>query len=557
LSFETLDLHPKLLQAIQTIGFTNPTEIQEKVFPVVMEGRDLMAIAETGSGKTVAFLLPALQKLLDSPTHTEGRGPKVLILTPTRELADQVTADIKRMVKFTHLQYGTITGGVPYPAQEQMLRKPLDLLVATPGRLIDHMSKNRVDFSRLQLFILDEADRMLDMGFMKDIERVLDHLPELCQVMLFSATLEEPIQKIARHFMQEPFVVQLSTGKQAPKLIKQRIHQADDFNHKRALLTHLLEEPEMWQAIVFISTKRGVDDLVDDLSSQGIACAALHGDMKQSKRTQTIERMRKGKIRVLIATDVAARGIDVKKLSHVINFDLPRTVEDYVHRIGRTGRCGEEGIAISLVGPKDWQLLSRIEKYTNQPLERAVIAGLEPKYAAPKFGNHYSNEGGNRGRRRGGNSGSYAKDSSREESRSRSPRRGTSYNDKPNYSRTTDDKSSYVRRERPAHGRSSYNTEESSVRRERSTFGRSSETRNNESRVGSRTRDLRLSDAYVRRERPNFANSAEELAPRRSRSTSTHARSRDAHVDLGNESSRMRKERTFKKARTRKQEYST
>jgi superfamily II DNA/RNA helicase len=374
-----LNIHPKLQQAINALGYKIPTEIQRLAIPEVINGKDLIASAETGAGKTVAFGLPALQQLISHPPITEGRGPRVLILTPTRELAGQITDSIADLSKFANFRFGIITGGVPYPAQEQLLRRPLDILVATPGRLMDHMSRNRVDFSRLEMFILDEADRMLDMGFVKDMEHIAAALPAKHQTLLFSATLEGEVQRISRKFLKDPVCIQLAIATKKHTLISQRVHLVDNWNHKRALLSHILEEADMWQAIVFTATKRGADDLVEELSSQGVICAALHGDMKQSKRSRTLEQMHRGRLRVLVATDVAARGLDVKKLSHVVNFDLPRTGEDYVHRIGRTGRCGEKGVAISLVGPKDGPLLAQIERFTAQKLERQVIPGFEPR----------------------------------------------------------------------------------------------------------------------------------------------------------------------------------
>lgn len=374
-----LKVHPKLQQAIKALGYKIPTEIQRLAIPVVMSGKDLIASAETGSGKTVAFGLPALQRLLENPPRTEGRGPRVLILTPTRELAGQITDAIAGLSKFANFRFGIITGGVAYPAQEQLLRRPLDILIATPGRLMDHMSRNRVDFSRLEMFILDEADRMLDMGFVKDMEHIAAALPAEHQTLLFSATLEGEVQRISRKFLKNPICIQLAISTKKHTLISQRVHLVDNWNHKRALLTHILEKADVWQAIVFTATKRGADDLVEELASQGVVCAALHGDMKQSKRSRTLEQMHRGRLRVLVATDVAARGLDVKKLTHVVNFDLPKTAEDYVHRIGRTGRCGEKGTAISLVGPKDGALLAQIERFTAQKLERHVIPGFEPR----------------------------------------------------------------------------------------------------------------------------------------------------------------------------------
>ncbi len=373
-----LNVHPKLQQAIKALGYKIPTEIQKLAIPEVIKGKDILASAETGSGKTVAFALPALHRLMANPPAVNGRGPRVLILTPTRELASQITDAIANLSKFANFRFGIITGGVGYPAQEQLLRRPLDILVATPGRLMDHMSRNRVDFSRLEMFILDEADRMLDMGFVGDMEHIAAALPIKHQTLLFSATLEGEVQRISRKFLKDPVCIQLAVATKKHTLISQRVHLVDNWNHKRALLSHILEDANMWQAIVFTATKRGADDLVDELISQGVPCAALHGDMKQSQRSRTIEKMHRG-LRVLVATDVAARGLDIKKLSHVVNFDMPKTGEDYTHRIGRTGRCGEKGTAISFVGPKDGALLAQIERFTGQKLERQVVPGFESK----------------------------------------------------------------------------------------------------------------------------------------------------------------------------------
>ncbi len=345
-----------------------------------------MASADTGTGKTMAFVVPIIHQLLTASIKKPGAGPRVLILTPTRELAEQVTDCIRKLSRFTDLRFGSITGGVSYYAQENLLRKPFDILVATPGRLLDHMNQGRVNFSRIEMLVLDEADRMLDMGFMKDIEKILKSLPAERQILLFSATLEGSVLQVARRILKNPDCVKLASCSKPNELISQIVHQADDSKHKFALLSHLLEQTEVWQAIVFTATKRAAESLAYDLCSKQIMCAPLHGDMKQSKRTQTLNRMRRGQIRVLIATDVAARGLDVKAVSHVINYDLPKSAEDYIHRIGRTGRAGETGTAISLVEPKDWRQLVMIERFTGQQLNRTVIAGLEPKAGKMAFG---------------------------------------------------------------------------------------------------------------------------------------------------------------------------
>ncbi|WP_127478146.1 DEAD/DEAH box helicase [Sulfurivermis fontis] len=377
MSFAELNLDTSLLRAVEACGFTAPTEIQRQAIPAAIEGRDLMASAQTGTGKTAAFVLPALQRLLQ-PSAVHGRGPRVLVLTPTRELAQQVTGAINDFGRQMRVRAGTIVGGEPYGPQMKLLDRPVDFLIATPGRLLDHMSRGRIDFSRLELLVLDEADRMLDMGFIDDVEQIAAAAPATRQTLLFSATLEGDIQRVAQRLLREPVRIQVAGVKVKHESIEQRIHLADDFKHKNALLSHLLNDQELSQCVVFTATKKGADELAMQLEDQGHAAAALHGDMHQKQRQRTVERMKRGHVRVLVATDVAARGLDIKGISHVINFDLPMQAEDYVHRIGRTGRGGASGIAVSLVGPQERFLLGRIEKLTGQRLERHVIAGLEP-----------------------------------------------------------------------------------------------------------------------------------------------------------------------------------
>lgn len=373
------------MRAVAASGYTTPTEVQDQAIPVAMEGRDLMTSAQTGTGKTAIFVLAALQRLIAPPT-IRGRGARVLVLTPTRELALQVTQAVHQLGRFTHPRAGTIVGGVPYGPQDKLLRMPLDFLVATPGRLLDHMQQGRVDFSRVELFVLDEADRMLDMGFIDDVDRIASAVPKLRQTMLFSATLESKVQGIALRILRDPARIELARVKERHAAIEQRVHRADGLGHKQALLAHLLGDREVSRAIVFTATKRGAEQVAAIVAAQGHACAALHGDMSQGTRNRTMERMRHGGLRVLVATDVAARGLDIKSVSHVINFDLPMTAEDYVHRIGRTGRCGLSGIAISLVSPQDGDKLACIEHFTGQHLERQVIPGLEPVIPEPRKG---------------------------------------------------------------------------------------------------------------------------------------------------------------------------
>jgi superfamily II DNA/RNA helicase len=383
LSFTNLMLDEALLRAIENCGFTSPTDIQLQAIPPALSGRDLMASAQTGTGKTAAFVLPALHRLLHTPAMP-GHGPRVLILTPTRELATQVSEAIRELGKQTRLRTASIVGGTPYPPQIKMLRAPLDILVATPGRLIDHFEQGRLDFSRLEMLVLDEADRMLDMGFIDDVERIAAALPKTRQTLLFSATLEGEVRKVAQRLLNEPERIQINGVKDSHASITQHLHQADDISHKHALLSHHLNQEIVSQAVVFTATKRAADELSARLREQGHRSAALHGDMNQGARRRTVEQMRRGQCRVLVATDVAARGIDIRGISHVFNFDLPMSAEDYIHRIGRTGRGGASGIAVSLVGPQDWGKLAQIERLTGASIQRQTISGLEPRRPEPK-----------------------------------------------------------------------------------------------------------------------------------------------------------------------------
>jgi len=383
LSFNQLSLDPVLLRAIERSGFSEPTDIQRQAIPLALAGRDLLASAQTGTGKTAAFVLPALQRLL-TPSPAAGRGPRVLILTPTRELATQVTDAIRALGHYTRLSSGSVVGGMPYPPQQQLLRRPLDLLVATPGRLLDHMARGRVDFSRLELLVLDEADRMLDMGFLDAVEQIAAATPATRQTLLFSATFEGPIQRVAERLLKTPARVQIAPVTARHESITQRLHQADDFLHKMALLEHILRDEATQQAIVFTATKKGADELCERLRERGHRCAALHGDMSQYQRRNAVEQLRRRRVDVLVATDVAARGLDIRGLSHVVNFDLPNAPEDYVHRIGRTGRGGDTGTAIALVTRQDWPKLVRIERLIGQKIERAIIQGLEPRFGEPR-----------------------------------------------------------------------------------------------------------------------------------------------------------------------------
>ena len=397
-TFESLNLHPLILRAIEESGYTNATPIQAQAIPEVMAGHDLMASAQTGTGKTAAFSLPALN-LLATPHASKSRGPRILVLVPTRELAAQVNEAARKYGKFIRARTVSIVGGMPYPLQNKLLSQPLDILVATPGRLLDHMERGRIDMSRLQMLILDEADRMLDMGFMPDVERICASLPAERQTLLFSATLDGNIGRIAHQILRNPKTIQIATQTEKHENIEQRLHFVDDMTHKNKLLEHLLIAPEVNQVIVFTSTKRHADLLAEDLYAAGHKTAALHGDMTQGARNRTLTKLRHGDVKVLVATDVAARGIDVAGITHVINYDLPKFAEDYVHRIGRTGRAGNTGIAISFASNMDRHQVRKIEQFTGQRLEASVIAGFEPKRAAPR------NDGPSRSGRPGERSG--------------------------------------------------------------------------------------------------------------------------------------------------------
>ncbi len=381
-SFRDFGLADSLLQGLTRQNYLHPTEIQARAIPAALEGRDVLASAQTGTGKTAAFALPVLQRL-QTPSQRRGNGPRALVLTPTRELAAQVEKVIRQLGAATRLRMGVIVGGVSMGPQERLLRAPLDVLVATPGRLIDHMEQGRLDFSRLEIFVLDEADRMLDMGFIRPVKRIAAALPAARQTLLFSATLEGTVTEIARQLLRDPVRVQLASVKVRHEGITQRIHLAANPEHKHALLAHLLADPALTQAIIFTATKRGADKLAKRLAAHGHSCAPLHGNMRQNARQRTVDSLHSGKVQLLVATDVAGRGIDLLGVSHVINFDLPTVAEDYIHRIGRTGRNGATGIAISLVGPQDNDKLRAIERLTGQRLERQELQGVAAVAAVP------------------------------------------------------------------------------------------------------------------------------------------------------------------------------
>ncbi|CAM5222346.1 Superfamily II DNA/RNA helicase OS=Castellaniella defragrans OX=75697 GN=HNR28_000115 PE=3 SV=1 [Castellaniella defragrans] len=382
MSFDSLGLCPALVSALREHGITTPTPVQAATIPHALAHHDLMVSSETGSGKTAAFMLPALERL-SGHTSPGGRGVGILVLTPTRELAQQIADATKSYgAHLEGLRVATVVGGMPYGAQIKALSRRVDVLVATPGRLLDHLQARRVNLSTVQTLVLDEADRMLDMGFVEDIETIVGRTPDTRQTLLFSATLDNTVARLAARMMHDPQRIEIATPRQQHAHITQHLLYADDRAHKLRLLDHLLRDASMDQAIVFTATKRGADELAGLLTDEGFAAAALHGDMNQRQRTRTLGWLQKGRVRVLVATDVAARGIDVQTISHAINYDLPLKAEDYVHRIGRTGRAGRDGQAITLAVHAERQKVRRIEHFIGQDIPTETIAGLEPRQSA-------------------------------------------------------------------------------------------------------------------------------------------------------------------------------
>jgi len=377
MTFAELKLHHSILKGVDASGYTTPTPIQELSIPVIIEGRDIIATAQTGTGKTAAFVLPALERLT-SPSKMPGRGPRVLVLAPTRELAAQVMDAAKKYGRGIKFRCGAILGGMPYREQLRLLSAPVDMIVATPGRLLDHLERGSVNLERLEMLILDEADRMLDMGFSEDMEKIVSKTPSNRQTLMFTATMESSVLKLAERMLRDPHRIELAVRTSSHALIEQRLHVADNTGHKKEMLRHILSDSTLKRAIIFSGTKRDADALAFELNRAGHPAAPLHGDMNQNARNRTIEKMRRGGIRVLVATDVAARGLDVNGISHVINFDLPRFAEDYVHRIGRTGRAGASGVAISFVSSSELSYLERIERFIGKKLPEQNIEGLAP-----------------------------------------------------------------------------------------------------------------------------------------------------------------------------------
>ncbi len=379
MSFSTLGLSDEIVRAVTARGYTEPTPIQMQAIPAILRGSDLLAGAQTGTGKTAGFTLPLLQRLSekrisDLPSHPPIRS---LILTPTRELAAQVEESVREYGKHLNLTSMAIFGGVNINPQIRRLKSRVDILVATPGRLLDHLQQRTIDLSHIEILVLDEADRMLDMGFIRDIRRILTKLPQRRQNLLFSATFSNEIKSLAQTILNNPVLIEVAPPKATTELIDQKVYRVAR-DRKSELLTHLIKQHNWFQVLVFTRTKHGADRLCKQLTQGGITALAIHGNKSQMVRTQTLAKFKDGKVQVLVATDIAARGIDISELPQVVNFDLPDVPEDYVHRIGRTGRAGTAGAALSLVCVDEYKLLADIEKQMKRSLPQEEVAGFEP-----------------------------------------------------------------------------------------------------------------------------------------------------------------------------------
>ena len=382
MSFDTLGLSEALVRAVKKAGYNNPTPIQKKAIPAILDGHDMMAAAQTGTGKTAGFTLPLLEILSDKRPR-KVKQTRSLIITPTRELAAQVEACVIKYGSFLKLKSAVVYGGVSIRKHIKQLEQGVDILVATPGRLLDLHRQGAINFDSVEMLVLDEADRMLDMGFLPDIKTILNGIPNEHQRLLFSATFSDNIRKLARTILYQPLEVSVAPRNVATNNVNQYIIPVDKAR-KLELLQSLLKDDSWFQVLVFSRTKHGADKLVKKLLKNNISAAAIHGNKTQSQRTQTLKAFKQNKVRVLVATDIAARGIDVQNLSHVINFDLPQVSEDYVHRIGRTGRAGASGEAISLVSADEAEILFSIEKLLKTRLKREEIEGFEPTHSVPE-----------------------------------------------------------------------------------------------------------------------------------------------------------------------------
>ena len=377
MSFDSLGLNPDILRAVAEQGYQEPTPIQQQAIPAVLQGRDLMASAQTGTGKTAGFTLPLLQTLVSRDPHVKGRPVRALILTPTRELAAQIGENVREYSRYLNIRSLVVFGGVSINPQMMKLRSGVDVLVATPGRLLDLEHQNAVKLDQVEILVLDEADRMLDMGFIHDIRRVLTKLPAKRQNLLFSATFSDDIKALAEKLLTNPLEIEVARRNTASEQVTQHVHMVDK-KRKRELLSQMIGEGNWQQVLVFTRTKHGANHLAEQLNKDGIRSAAIHGNKSQGARTRALADFKSGDIRVLVATDIAARGLDIEELPHVVNFELPNVPEDYVHRIGRTGRAAATGEALSLVCVDEIKLLRDIERLLKKEIPRIALPGYEP-----------------------------------------------------------------------------------------------------------------------------------------------------------------------------------
>src|SRR3954464_6195748 len=380
LSFAELDLAPEVLKAVRDAGYTHPTPIQQQAIPLALAGRDLIALAQTGTGKTAGFTLPIIHNLISAPVTDEKGQPvhraRVLILTPTRELAAQVEESFRKYGKHTELRVVPIFGGVGLEPQAKSLRKGVDVVVATPGRLLDHMERQNVAFDDLEVLVLDEADRMLDMGFAPQLNRIVSEIPPYRQTLLFSATMPPEVEALARKYLRKPLVVQVGRRSEAASTVTHAVYPVPR-DRKSTLLAELLKEKDLDSVLVFTRTKHGADRVVRHLEKENISSTAMHADKTQPQRTRALEDFKTGKVRVLVATDIAQRGLDISGITHVINYDVPQQAEDYVHRIGRTGRAAKEGDAFTFMAPDEISMVKQIERVIGQPIPRISVPGFD------------------------------------------------------------------------------------------------------------------------------------------------------------------------------------
>jgi len=418
MSFDSLGLSAELLRAVREQGYSEPTPIQRKAIPAILEGKDVMAGAQTGTGKTAGFTLPLLQRLNAQSTKRGRRPIRALVLTPTRELAAQVAESVAIYGRHLPLRSAVIFGGVKINPQIEQLRRGVDILVATPGRLLDHAGQKTVDLSQIEILVLDEADRMLDMGFIHDIRKVLALLPDngARQNLLFSATFSDEIKQLAGRLLNQPELIEVARRNATADRIEQVVHPVDK-NRKRELLSHMIGSRDWRQVLVFSRTKHGANRLAQQLEKDGLSAAAIHGNKSQGARTRALAGFKRGDVRVLVATDIAARGLDIDQLPHVVNYELPNVPEDYVHRIGRTGRAGNECAAVSLVCVDEHKLLRDIERLLKREIPKVVLDGYEPD---PAIRAEPIRNG------RGGNGGSQPRKQAKGHGRSRSSSAGRS-----------------------------------------------------------------------------------------------------------------------------------